>query len=87
LNQNPYQFPQLNQPIESKKKDYNLVLAFSKETVGAEQTTNSHSPLAPFIFIKKGTVLSANEVANKMYSWLVYTASKRGVWLNGWAKK
>lgn len=85
--ENSYQFPQLNQPTISKKKGYNLVLAFSKETVGAEQNTNSHSPLAPFIFIEKGTVLSVNEAANKMYSWLTYTASKRGVWLNGWAKK
>ncbi|MBK9793398.1 MAG: caspase family protein [Sphingobacteriales bacterium] len=75
---------------ESKPQSSNLVLAYSKETVGPALNSNKHQPLIPFILIETDAGLgftSPQEMAQKMYSWLLYTASKRGVWLNGWAKK
>lgn len=75
---------------ESKPRSSNLVLAYSKETVGSALNSNKHQPLIPFILIETDAGLgytSPKEMAERMYSWLVYTASKRGVWLNGWTKK
>jgi hypothetical protein len=85
---NPYGpfFPEL--PATSPTSgSFNLVIAYSKETVGENLYATQHKPLAPFLFIKNGTIYTAEALAKKMYTWLLYTAGQRGIWLNDWVKK
>ena len=77
----------LREPTIILPKDLNLVLAFSKETVGAARTSGMHKPMVPYLSFSGGQYRTGSEIADKLYEWLTYTASKRGVWMNGWAKK
>lgn len=83
----PYDLMQTMQLQEAEYLSENLVLAFSRETVGAARANLQHQPLVPYLSLKNGETRSAAEIAGKLYEWLTYTAGKRGVWLNGWGKK
>ncbi len=74
-------------PTPAEYQSVDLVLAISKETVGTAQSNFQHQPLAPYISLKGGMIRPAAEIAGKLYEWLTYTAGKKGVWLNGWARK
>jgi hypothetical protein len=83
----PYDVMQIMQLQEAEYLSENLVLAFSKETVGVARTSLQHQPLVPYLSLKSGETRTAAEIAGKLYEWLTYTAGKRGIWLNGWTRK
>lgn len=76
----------LQQPTIYLPSDANLVLAFSKETVGAARMNGTHKPLVPYLSFS-GKNRTAADIADKLYEWLTYAAGKRGVWTNGWPRK
>ncbi|MBK9329873.1 MAG: caspase family protein [Sphingobacteriales bacterium] len=83
----PYDLMQIMQLQQTEILSENLVLAFSKETVGVARTSLQHQPLVPYLSLKSGETRTAAEIAGKLYEWLTYTAGKRGIWLNGWTRK